>query len=73
MAKRTGVLLALAAGIVVTTAGTCPEEFCLEFPQFCDEFPDASIETESQLAVGEEASQGAQPELATPEPEQDKS
>ena len=76
MARGLVTLLALATGFVVMTAETCPPEFegfCDEFPQFCEEVVEESDASQPQLAVGEEPSKVTQPELATPEPERDKS
>jgi hypothetical protein len=72
MARRTVGLLALAAGLIVTTAGACPD--CEALPPdligFCQE-PVGSLTDDSQpqLAAGEEPSAGEQPDVAELEPE----
>jgi hypothetical protein len=73
MARRTVGLLALAAGLIVTTAGACPD--CEALPPdligFCQEPPIASASDDSQPqpAAGEEPSAGEQPDVAELEPE----
>ena len=81
MRRGTVKLLTLAAGFVVMTAGTCPAELCDFLPpgprEEClassPELSETSDDTQPELAVGEEPSEVSAPELATPEPEPDKS
>ena len=73
MLRRTSTFLAIAAGFLVMTAGVCPEAFCDDFPELCQQVGDASDESQPEFAAGDDTSAGARPDLAEPRPEREKS